>query len=104
MNITWTFPEWTGTSDAGNGPGNCANESSGKQDYPFPSACPSKTVSKIATSEAKPCGEWQVARGTAKRSEEHTSELQSLLRHSYAVFCLKKTTQQTNTNNKPHKT
>src|SRR3546814_9734830 len=26
------------------------------------------------------------------RSEEHTSELQSLLRHSYAVFCLKKKT------------
>src|SRR3546814_6822672 len=27
-----------------------------------------------------------------KRSEEHTSELQSLMRHSYAVFCLKKKT------------
>src|SRR3546814_10766824 len=27
------------------------------------------------------------------RSEEHTSELQSLMRISYAVFCLKKTTQ-----------
>src|SRR3546814_4811887 len=26
----------------------------------------------------------------AARSEEHTSELQSLMRHSYAVFCLKK--------------
>src|SRR3546814_4527063 len=26
------------------------------------------------------------------RSEEHTSELQSLMRNSYAVFCLKKTT------------
>src|SRR3546814_8875809 len=25
-----------------------------------------------------------------KRSEEHTSELQSLMRNSYAVFCLKK--------------
>src|SRR3546814_3313390 len=28
----------------------------------------------------------------ATRSEEHTSELQSLMRISYAVFCLKKTT------------
>src|SRR3546814_5980890 len=28
----------------------------------------------------------------SKRSEEHTSELQSLMRISYAVFCLKKTT------------
>src|SRR3546814_4235530 len=26
----------------------------------------------------------------SQRSEEHTSELQSLMRHSYAVFCLKK--------------
>src|SRR3546814_6006677 len=30
-----------------------------------------------------------------ERSEEHTSELQSLMRTSYAVFCLKKKTQQT---------
>src|SRR3546814_9289165 len=28
--------------------------------------------------------------GWVNRSEEHTSELQSLMRHSYAVFCLKK--------------
>src|SRR3546814_3182342 len=28
-------------------------------------------------------------RGTMARSEEHTSELQSLMRISYAVFCLK---------------
>src|SRR3546814_9504013 len=28
--------------------------------------------------------------GKQGRSEEHTSELQSLMRHSYAVFCLKK--------------
>src|SRR3546814_5000126 len=32
----------------------------------------------------------------AARSEEHTSELQSLMRISYAVFCLKKKKQQTN--------
>src|SRR3546814_2382222 len=29
-------------------------------------------------------------RGDTRRSEEHTSELQSLMRISYAVFCLKK--------------
>src|SRR3546814_7291832 len=28
--------------------------------------------------------------GAGARSEEHTSELQSLMRNSYAVFCLKK--------------
>src|SRR3546814_14329090 len=41
---------------------------------------------------------WQVAQTRARgglevglfRSEEHTSELQSLMRISYAVFCLKK--------------
>src|SRR3546814_10709010 len=31
----------------------------------------------------------------ARRSEEHTSELQSLMRISYAVFCLKKKKKQT---------
>src|SRR3546814_5510289 len=30
------------------------------------------------------------AHSTMTRSEEHTSELQSLMRISYAVFCLKK--------------
>src|SRR3546814_6388447 len=35
------------------------------------------------------------ALGMTLRSEEHTSELQSLMRISYAVFCLKK-------KNKPH--
>src|SRR3546814_5898880 len=32
------------------------------------------------------------------RSEEHTSELQSLMRISYAVFCLKQTNNKHNTN------
>src|SRR3546814_1057165 len=32
----------------------------------------------------------QDARQNIERSEEHTSELQSLMRISYAVFCLKK--------------
>src|SRR3546814_8161751 len=54
--------------------------------------------------------EGPVASGIHDRSEEHTSELQSLMRISYAVFCLKKkitnknkTTQVTNTTNKEHK-
>src|SRR3546814_3282851 len=33
----------------------------------------------------------------AERSEEHTSELQSLMRNSYAVFCLKKKKQKQHT-------
>src|SRR3546814_4099340 len=32
-----------------------------------------------------------------RRSEEHTSELQSLMRNSYAVFCLKQKTRNTTT-------
>src|SRR3546814_6382930 len=36
-----------------------------------------------------------VERGARDRSEEHTSELQSLMRISYAVFCLKKKTNKT---------
>src|SRR3546814_4189867 len=45
---------------------------------------------------AQPIGqsppEWRSSRSTrsGQRSEEHTSELQSLMRISYAVFCLKK--------------
>src|SRR3546814_1021073 len=35
--------------------------------------------------------------GNRIRSEEHTSELQSLMRISYAVFCLKKKTNKQNT-------
>src|SRR3546814_6045396 len=37
---------------------------------------------------------------TERRSEEHTSELQSLMRISYAVFCLKKKIQRHNDNKK----
>src|SRR3546814_1741229 len=34
--------------------------------------------------------DWAPETATLQRSEEHTSELQSLMRISYAVFCLKK--------------
>src|SRR3546814_8505685 len=37
---------------------------------------------------------------TRSRSEEHTSELQSLMRISYAVFCLKKKNQTTKSKHK----
>src|SRR3546814_6007431 len=38
------------------------------------------------------------------RSEEHTSELQSLMRISYAVFCLKTKMNTHKTNTAPHST
>src|SRR3546814_4670482 len=45
-------------------------------------------------------------RDDGKRSEEHTSELQSLMRISYAVFCLKKKNLETilTTNDHPQHT
>src|SRR3546814_10220691 len=45
----------------------------------------------------RPCRAAALQRLAAQRSEEHTSELQSLMRISYAVFCLKK---KNNTRNK----
>src|SRR3546814_9783643 len=46
-----------------------------------------------ANNRARILEEWQKrydSKSEPKRSEEHTSELQSLMRISYAVFCLKK--------------
>src|SRR3546814_5352984 len=40
-------------------------------------------------------GEWLLDASLHPRSEEHTSELQSLMRNSYAVLCLKKKKQKT---------
>src|SRR3546814_3664477 len=42
---------------------------------------------------------WLFPAGPMARSEEHTSELQSLMRISYAVFCLKKKTNNTQIQN-----
>src|SRR3546814_6599329 len=39
---------------------------------------------------ARRSGRWTSKAPRQTRSEEHTSELQSLMRISYAVFCLKK--------------
>src|SRR3546814_8145168 len=55
-----------------------------------------------ATSTTSPTPPW-----CRRRSEEHTSELQSLMRISYAVFCLKKknkhTKPKTNNHNEYYK-
>src|SRR3546814_6609124 len=44
-----------------------------------------------------------IVEGQVHRSEEHTSELQSLMRISYAVFCLKKKKTKTQDDNKEPK-
>src|SRR3546814_5626958 len=77
-----------------------------------PSGCPSFTIRKPSTvtlpiDQLARAGLFDTTRASARgltetdtalvalrdagRSEEHTSELQSLMRISYAVFCLKKT-------------
>src|SRR3546814_5918933 len=58
-----------------------AGPSHGKQDSPFTRG----TLDHICAPRC-PMG----TSNNRKRSEEHTSELQSLMRISYAVFCLKK--------------
>src|SRR3546814_7831263 len=47
---------------------------------------------------------WHEAGGWALRSEEHTSELQSLMRISYAVLCLKKKRKKITSTNKDENT
>src|SRR3546814_10150440 len=68
----------------------------------------SGSSSQPAAPETVPqCRVMTAAKSTSlpgKRSEEHTSELQSLMRISYAVFCLKKKNKETSTNISPLKT
>src|SRR3546814_2334738 len=47
-----------------------------------------RSVARLTEAETTP----GTLRMATERSEEHTSELQSLMRISYAVFCLKKQT------------
>src|SRR3546814_7038896 len=52
---------------------------------------PEARVETVNVIDAKTYGE-QMVSTAGRRSEEHTSELQSLMRISYAVFCLKNKT------------
>src|SRR3546814_3704459 len=59
-----------------------------------------KNMEKFYLGEAR-AGEVMTAGDSiVMRSEEHTSELQSLMRISYAVFCLKKNTNNSQTSEK----
>src|SRR3546814_9190186 len=63
-------------------------------------------ISSSVSPTNKPEQQWEKQRWSTRRSEEHTSELQSLMRISYAVFCLKKKKKKkyTNINNNTQKT
>src|SRR3546814_6849815 len=71
-NATATVDEWTEQNSVGGFLGGSTNTETG------------------AIAQAQ--GSYARRVGLVKRSEEHTSELQSLMRISYAVFCLKKKT------------
>src|SRR3546814_2433031 len=47
-------------------------------------------IESLAKGGASIAAQQAIGFGATVRSEEHTSELQSLMRISYAVFCLKK--------------
>src|SRR3546814_3450128 len=51
---------------------------------------PSRSDQQAATTASAQAGAAGPGDSPYRRSEEHTSELQSLMRISYAVFCLKK--------------
>src|SRR3546814_3338947 len=60
------------------------------------SDCHASTAARAHRNDAAPApAPAHEAPRTQTRSEEHTSELQSLMRISYAVFCLKKKNKQT---------
>src|SRR3546814_10680810 len=78
---------------AARAPGRAARRGDG-QDHPGHCA----HAGAVRAHRVRPCR--RPAR--SRRSEEHTSELQSLMRTSYAVFCLqKKTHQQSNHTSTP---
>src|SRR5213080_5106405 len=59
---------------------------------------PYTTLFRSARTPAPPCGSRYGPDGGLRRSEEHTSELQSHSGNSYAVFCLKKKKNQNHRN------
>src|SRR3546814_5416140 len=61
---------------------------------------PGRALSAIGEADQLATIERQSMLCLVRRSEEHTSELQSLMRISYAVFCLKKKKKRRKTNNK----
>src|SRR3546814_6856554 len=65
----------------------------------LPCAWAAKLLRYSATSRTKNTGWLNITKSC--RSEEHTSELQSLMRISYAVFCLKKKNDNTTSTETP---
>src|SRR3546814_6725078 len=71
--------------------------------FPYTTLFRSHSVTGVSGNERYTLATWYMTMPADlpekhKRSEEHTSELQSLMRISYAVFCLKKKTKQIQSN------
>src|SRR3546814_3827376 len=72
--------------EAGDGPDSDGGTDAGRSHAGFRRTCLCRLA--VAASAPRHGGARSLFRG-ARRSEEHTSELQSLMRVPYAVFCLK---------------
>src|SRR3546814_6059069 len=93
---TLVSPVLDGRSDAGHRRGLCPDlvspsvAGTGADAADHPAGLASRSVVHRLVAIVRDPGGAGVGRQAARRSEEHTSELQSLMRISYAVFCLKK--------------
>src|SRR3546814_6285987 len=78
--VTWSFISESDAAPFGGGAWSLANPISEDLKVMRPSLLPGLLAAAQRNQN----------RGAGSRSEEHTSALQSLMRSSYAVFCLKK--------------
>src|SRR3546814_6881382 len=93
------IPDWKRLRDLGHQPAK-AGSSVGQIDHADAAwRCRKSVTASLKLSFRSPATIWSApamsttsacGTSTRNRSEEHTSELQSLIRTSYAVFCLKK--------------
>src|SRR3546814_5137504 len=86
----WRDPRWVDSLDIGAGRGNFNGRRTSVTHLAFRQPG-SKVIASRADDPGNPqCCPLPRSHPMSRRSEEHTSELQSLMRISYAVFCLKK--------------
>src|SRR3546814_6246910 len=83
-------PTWSrspGTMPAGSAKARFRNSSSTPSRDTLPRA---EYATSAAHGQTRPTSRSQAPISSRRKSEEHTSELQSLMRNSYSVFCFKK--------------
>src|SRR3546814_2419346 len=78
----------------------CQQKIKGELHQAFPISSRTSVKRPVIAAAAAIAGDTRCVRAPGPRSEEHTSELQSLMRISYAVFCLKKKKQKTTKDNR----